>query len=145
MNALTRLNRFEDLFSDMTRRLMRSEGPTGLGADGPGEIRVDVTETDKDYEVRAQVPGARKEDIRVSVDGNFVSITAEVKRESEESKGKKGERSLVRELYYGAASRSFSLAHEVDEKAAVAKFENGILRLCLPKKQEASSNVLKIQ
>lgn len=145
MNALTRLNRFEDLFSDMTRRLMRPEGPTGLGADGPGEIRVDVTETDKDYEVRAQVPGARKEDIRVSVDGNFVSITAEVKRESEESKGKKGERSLVRELYYGAASRSFSLAHEVDEKAAVAKFENGILKLCLPKKQEASSNVLKIQ
>lgn len=55
MNALTRLNRFEDLFSDMTRRFMRPENLSGLGADAPGEIRVDVSETDRDCEVRAQV------------------------------------------------------------------------------------------
>lgn len=129
----------------MTRRFMRPEALASLSADAPGEIRVDVTETDKDYEVRAQVPGAKKEDIRVSIDGNFVSITAEVKRESEESKGKKGEHTLVRELYCGAAARSFSLAREVDDKAALATFEDGVLKLLLPKKQEASSRTLKIQ
>jgi HSP20 family protein len=145
MNALTRFNRFEDLFPDLMRRFMRPEAFSSLAADAPGEIRVDVTETDKDYQVRAQVPGAKKEDIRVSIDGNFVSITAEVKREGEESKGKGDERSLVRELYYGSASRGFSLAHEVDDKAAQAKFEDGILKLSLPKKEEASSRTLKIQ
>ncbi len=146
MNALTRFNRFEDLWPDMMRRLIRPEAFGGLAAEGPpGEIRVDVTESDKAYEVRAQVPGAKKEDLRVTIDGNYVSISAEVKRESEESKGRKGERTLVHELYYGSASRSFTLAHEVDDKAALAKFEDGVLKLSLPKKQEATSRMVKVQ
>lgn len=143
MNALTRFERFDDMFPEMFRRWMKPMATAGL--DVPGEIRIDVSENDKAYEVRAEVPGAKKEDIRVSIDGNFVSISAEVKREKEEEKKAKGERTLVKELYVGSASRGFSLAHEVDEKAAIAKYEDGVLKLSLPKKREASSHSLKIQ
>jgi HSP20 family protein len=90
------------------------------------------------------VPGAKKEDIRVSVDGNYVSISAEVKHEKEEKTGK-GERALVKELFYGSSSRGFSLPFEVDEKQAIAKYEDGVLKLSLPKKKEASTRTLQIQ
>jgi HSP20 family protein len=146
MSALTRIDRMEDWFPDMMRRFMRPVGYTPqLAADLPGEIRVDVSESEKAYEVRAEVPGAKKDDIRITIDGNFVSILAEVKRESESDKGKKGERVLVRELSYGSSQRSFSLPQDVDSKAAEAKFEDGVLKLSLPKRQESSSRTLKIQ
>ena len=143
MNALTRFERLDDMFPEMFRRFMKPT--TAAGFEAPGDIRIDVTENDKGYEVRAEVPGAEKEDIRVSIDGNFVSISAEVRREKEEEKKAKGERTLVKELYVGSASRGFSLAYEVDEKAAIAKYEDGVLKLSLPKKLEASSRTLNIQ
>ena len=143
MNALTRFERFDDMFPEMFRRWMKPM--TVAGFEAPGEIRIDVTENDKGYEVRAEVPGAKKEDIRVSIEGNYVSISSEVKREKEEEKKAKGERTLVKELYYGSASRGFSLPFEVDEKQAIAKYEDGVLKLSLPKKQEASSRTIAIQ
>mgnify|MGYP003415028614 FL=1 len=142
MNALTRFERLDDMFPDMFRRWMKPMATSGFEV--PGEIRIDVSESDKGYEIRAEVPGAKKEDIRVSVDGNYVSISAEVKREKEEKTGK-GDRTLVRELYVGSSSRGFSLPFEVDEKQAIAKYEDGVLKLSLPKKQEASSRTVQIQ
>ena len=141
MNALTRFERLDDMFPEMVRRFMR---PTQVNLDAPGEIRVDVSETDKEYQVRAEIPGAKKEDIRISIDRNFVSISTEVKQEKEEKSGN-GARSLVKEMYYGSASRGFSLAQEVDETASVAKYEDGVLKLTLPKRKEASSKTLTIQ
>jgi HSP20 family protein len=147
MNALTRFERLDDMFPDMFRRMMRPLAVSAAsGFDAPGEIRIDVSEDDKAYEVRAEVPGAKKEDIRVTVDRNYVSISAEVKRETEDKSNKdKAGRTLVKELYYGSSARSFTLAHEVDEKAAQAKYDNGVLVLKLPKKLEASSRNLSIQ
>lgn len=141
MNALTRFERLDDMFPELVRRFMR---PSQMNPDAPGEIRVDVSETDKDYQVRAEIPGVKKEDIRVSIDRNFVSISAEVKQEKEE-KTADGARSLVREMYYGSASRGFSLSQEVDEAASVAKYEDGVLKLTLPKRKEAASKTLAIQ
>jgi HSP20 family protein len=145
MNSLvplaTRLERFDDMFPEIVRRFMR---PLQMDVDLPSEIRVDVTEDDKEYRVRAEVPGAKKEDIRVSVDGNYVSISAEVKQEKEEKAGN-GSRTLIKELYYGSASRGFTLSHDVDDKAAVVKYEDGILKLTLPKRKEAATKVLRIQ
>lgn len=143
MNALTRFERFDDMFPKMFRRFMKPMVAAGFEA--PGEIRIDVSENDKGYEIRADVPGVKKDDIRVTIERNFVSISAEVKREKEEEMKAKGERTLVKELFVGSAARGFSLAHEVDEKAAIAKYEDGVLRLSLPKKQEASSRTLSIQ
>ena len=140
MNALTRLDRFDDFMPEFFRRFARPFAWSEATA--PTEIRIDVVENDKDYEVRAEVPGAKKDDIRVSVDGNFVSITTETRKEREE---KAGGRTLVKESCYGSASRGFSLAHEINAKAVVAKLENGVLKLTLPKSEGSASRSIPIQ
>lgn len=139
MSALTRIDRLDDLFPEMFRRLAR---PLRLADEAPGEIRLDVSEHDKAYEVRAEIPGAKKDDIKVSVDGNFVSITGEVRKESEE---KSAGKVLVKETYFGSVSRGFSLAHEIDGDGVVAKLEDGILNLTLPKREGGGSRTIKIQ
>lgn len=138
MNALTRSERFDDLFADFFRRFSPPAAWTGNGA---GEIRIDVTEGDKAYQVRAEMPGVKKEDIRVNVDRNFVSISAEVKQEKEE----KTERSLLRETYRGSVSRGFSLPAEIDAKAVSAKLEDGVLKLELPKREGAGARSIAVQ
>lgn len=139
MNALTRIDSFDQLFPEFFRRFGR---PSLLREDASVDIRLDVTEHDKEYEVRAEIPGARKEDIRVTVDGNFVSIAAEVRKEKEE---KSGGRVLVKETFVGNASRGFSLAHEIDSKAVVAKLDNGVLKLTLPKRDSVSGRTIAVQ
>ena len=140
MSALTRLERFDDLFPEFFRRFAQ---PLQLSEATPGEIKIDVTENDKDYQVRAEIPGAKKDDIRVTVDGNFVSITAEVKKEKEEKSA--GGRVLLKETYYGSASRGFSLASEIDDRAVVAKLEDGVLKLTLPKRTSAAAKAIAIE
>lgn len=139
MSALTRYDRFDDFMPEFFRRFAR---PFALGDATPAEIRVNVTENDKDYEVRAEMPGVKKDDVRVSVDGNFVSISAEVRKDKEE---KSAGRQLVRESYYGSVSRGFSLAHEIDSKAVVAKLDDGILKLTLPKREGTAARAIAIQ
>lgn len=142
MNSLvTQRQRFDDMFPEMFRRFMR---PVVTEFEAPGEIRVDLTETEKEYQVRAEIPGVKKDDIKVNIDGNRVSISAEVKQEKEE-KGGNGARTVYKEIFYGSASREFVLSHDVDEKSALAKYEDGILKLSLPKRKEAISKTLRIQ
>lgn len=139
MRALTRLDPIDDFFPQFFRRFAK---PLALADDAPGDIRIDVTENDKDYQVRAEIPGAKKDDIHVTVDGNFVSISAEVRKEKEE---KSGGRVLVKETYFGSAWRGFSLGHEIDDKAVVAKLEDGVLKLTLPKRDSAAARSIAIQ
>jgi len=94
------------------------------------------------YKVHAEIPGVKKEDIHVSIEGNQVSIGAEVKNEKEV---KEGEKLLRSERYYGSVSRAFSLALDVEEGAAQAKYTDGVLELTLPKKVVASAKKLVIQ
>jgi HSP20 family protein len=140
MHALNRIDRIDSMFPEFFRRWAR---PLALGEDGnlTSDIRMDISENEKEYLVSAEVPGAKKEDIQVSIDGNYVSISARIDKEQEEKHG----RSLVRETYHGSVSRGFALASEVDEKAAVARFDNGVLRLTLPKREGSASCTLKIQ
>jgi HSP20 family protein len=105
------------------------------------QIKLDVSEDDAQYMVKADIPGVRREDINVSVDGNQVTISAEVKKESEE---KKGGRVLRSERQYGYATRMFSLDCEVDDAKADAKYENGVLNLKLPKKTAKAVKKLAI-
>ena len=99
-------------------------------------IKADVSEDEKAYYVKAEIPGLKKEDIKVSIEGNEVSISTNVTKEKEE---KKGERVIRSELYYGSQFRSFTLDHDVDEGKTVAKYENGVLELMLPKKAMSSA------
>jgi len=105
-------------------------------------IKVDVTEDDKAFTVKAEIPGVKKEDIEVNVEGNQVSISAEVKREKEE---KKGETVVHSERYYGRQSRAFTLAREIDRKNVQAKYADGVLELTLPKDGAPKGEKIAIQ
>jgi len=126
----------DDLFRGFFMRPVRFDGQSEI------QVKMDVTEDDKVYKVHAEIPGVKKEDIHVNIDGNQVSISAEVKNEKEV---KEGEKLLRSERYYGSVSRAFSLAQDVDENAAQAKYTDGVLELTLPKKAAASSRKLVIQ
>ena len=128
-----------DPFDDTVRGFLRPW--RGEAPESP-QIKLEVDETEKDYSVKAEIPGVKKEDITVDVNGNVVSISAEVKKESEE---KKEGRVLHSERSYGFVSRSFSLASEVDQAKAIAKYQDGILSLTLPKKASSKQERLKIQ
>jgi HSP20 family protein len=130
----------DDLFKGFFLRPMRME--PGEAAGSPVRIRIDVKEDDKSYLVHAELPGVKKEDINVSIDGNQVSISAEVKRDREE---KQGEKVLRTERYYGKVYRAFALAQDVDQEGANARYENGVLELTLPKKQAAAQRRLAVQ
>lgn len=105
------------------------------------QIKLDVSEHDDSYEVKAEIPGVRKEDIDVRVDGGLVTISAEVKQEKED---KEGGRVLRRERQQGYASRSFTLACPVDESKVDARYDAGVLSLKLPKKATAESKRIKV-
>jgi HSP20 family protein len=129
MANLTRYNPFEDLFGDLGKGFWVK--PLAYPAGSEMSMKVDVTEDDKGYTVHADIPGVKKEDIQVDVDGNVVSLRAESKQEKEE---KQGEKTIYSERQYGMVSRSFSLPTEVDEKGAKAEYKDGVLNLMLPKK-----------
>jgi HSP20 family protein len=95
------------------------------------QFRMDVTENDKEYQVRAELPGVKKEEISITIDGNQVAVSAEVKHEKDV---KDGETVLRAERYYGKVERAFALGQEVDETTAQAKYNDGVLELTLPKK-----------
>ena len=139
MANITRFDPFasniDDLFKGLFLRPVRfdMEGAPQL------QIKLDVKKSDGAYSVTAELPGVNKEDIQVNVEGNVVSIAAEVKKESEE---KKGEEVIRSERYYGRLERSFALESDVDESKVDAKYENGVLKLKLPLK--ASSKTRRI-
>jgi HSP20 family protein len=140
MANITRFDPFSDSFEDMFRRMLRPVRWEGEAA--APEIKVDVEENDKTYVVKAEIPGVKKEDIDIQIDGNVVSISAESKREKKvEEKGKV----LRSERYYGAMLRSFSLANDVDQAEATAKYTDGILELTLPKKATSAAKKLTVK
>jgi len=126
----------DDLFKGFFVRPMAYEGQSQM------QIKMDVKENDSAYTVHADIPGVKKEDIHVTIEGNQVSISAEVKKEKEE---KQGEKVLRSERYFGKVARSFTLAQDVDEATAQAKYADGVLELTLPKKAISSAKKLAIQ
>ena len=106
------------------------------------DIRVDVVEKDGIFKVRADLPGVKKEDINVRIDGNLVQIDAETKEEKESKED--GGKVLRSERYYGSVSRAFTLAQDVDETKASARYEDGVLILDLPKKATSVSKRLAV-
>ena len=140
MNKLISYDPFADAgFDDLFRGFFKPVRVQTASAVG---IRMDVTESDKGYVVHAEIPGARKEDIQVTIEGNQVTIGAEVKREVEP---KDGGQWLRAERRYGSVYRSFTLPVELDEAASEAKFENGVLELGLAKKAAVAGRKLTIQ
>ncbi|HSB98028.1 MAG TPA: Hsp20/alpha crystallin family protein [Spongiibacteraceae bacterium] len=105
------------------------------------DMKIDLSEDEKHYTVRADLPGVKKEDIQVEVDGNRVAIGAQMKSFKEE---KKGETVIHCERYEGKVFRSFSLGSDVDDSKAEASYKDGVLELRLPKKSNGKSKRLSI-
>ena len=127
---------YEELFRGFFKPVRMEGAPT------PVTIKMDVSETDNGYVVHSEMPGVKKENIDVAIEGNQVTITAEVKQDWER---KDGDRMLRNERYFGNIYRSFALPVELDESACEAKYENGVLELKLVKKAAAPGKRLAIR
>lgn len=113
----------------------------------PGELafegrmpRVDVIDRDEEVVVRAEVPGVKKEDLEITIDGDLITLKGEVKREEEEEKGDY----YRAELSYGAFSRTVPLPAEVDESKAKASLADGVLEVTLPKREKSRKRTIKV-
>lgn len=114
-------------------------------------IKIEVSEDQAAYRVSAVLPGVKKEDINVAVDQNEVSISAEIKRESQTPVNATGDsakdaaRVVHSERFYGKVSRVFSVAQEIDEAGVQAKYADGVLSLVLPKKAPVAAKRVTIE
>jgi HSP20 family protein len=141
MANVTRYDPFGELFDDFFKGyFVRPVG--GDSRTTAPRLTVDVTEQNGAFKVLAEIPGVKKDDIRVTIDGDQVTIGAETKQENDV---KDGERLVHSERYFGKVSRSFRLGYEIDQAGAEAKYNDGVLELVLPKKQNAASKQITIQ
>jgi HSP20 family protein len=129
----------ESMFEDMLAPL--SSGGRWQG-DGVATPRLNVTESEKSFEIQAELPGVRKEDVKVAIENQRVTIEGECRHDDEK---REGEHVVYAERSVRKYVRAFSLPSDVDESAAQARLENGVLNLTLPKKQGAAATRLKIQ
>jgi len=145
MASIQRFDPFNELVDDLFKGFLVRPLAFDGRADGAApqlRAKVDIAEKNGAYLVTAELPGVKKEDIHLSIDGPQVTLEAEVKREKEANKD---ERVLHSERVYGKVTRSFSLPQEVDETKAEAKFRDGVLELTLPKKAAAQRKQISIQ
>ena len=138
MSPLTRRDPLDDLLRGFFVRPV--EFGTATSGEAP-QMRVDVSENQDAYLLQAELPGIRKGDIHIHIDGPVVSISAERKPGEEP---KEGERMLRSERYFGTISRSFQLGQDIDEGRANARFNDGVLILSLPKKLASQARRLVI-
>ena len=141
MANIARIDPFNELVDDLFKGFFVRPMYAGAQEALP-RMRVEVAEKNGGYTVTAELPGAKKEDIKVDIDGAQVTLSAEVKREKEATEG---ERLLHTERLYGKVSRSFTLPQELDEERVEATFKDGVLQLTLPKKAAAARKAITIQ
>jgi HSP20 family protein len=141
MVNISRITPFDEAFDDLFRgflvRPVKLEAPGGAA-----RFRVDVSENENTYTLRAEIPGVKKEDIHITIDGDTVAIGAEVKSEKDV---KNGDRVLRAERYFGKVYRAFTLGQAVDEAGTSAKYADGVLDLTLPKKAAVQAKRITIQ
>jgi HSP20 family protein len=142
MNPMTRYEplagRLDGLFNEFFRPAFVWENGA---ASEPLPIRVDVKESAGAYTVLAELPGVKKDQIAVEIEGNEVTISAETRRDA----GKDGEKFLRVERFFGKSARRFALPQDLDEAQAQARFNDGVLELTLPKKAAVTGRKIDIQ
>ena len=142
MSNLTRFGRGGSLFDEMFRDVSPGYFVRPLHGDPlPERIKVDVKENGDAYTVQAEIPGVKKEDIHVDVEGSDVTLRAQIRQQDEQVKDNQV---LHSERYYGEVARSLQLPADIDQQAAVAKYDSGVLTLTLPKKVQKSAQRLTI-
>lgn len=141
MANVTHYDPFGDLFDD----LMKGFFVRPIGAEpatAAPRMKLEVSEQPEAFRVLAEIPGVKKDEIQVTIDGDQVTIGAEVRKEKDV---KDGERVVHSERYYGKVARAFRLGADLDESKAQARYADGVLELVLPKKTTAAARKLAIQ
>ena len=139
-SLITRGSLFDDFFRDVAPGFY-VKPLHGDPLPSPGQIKIDVKENGNNYTVSAEIPGVRKEDIHVTIEGGMVMVRADVKQEDAHQDDKQ----LRSERYFGSVSRGIQLPQDVDQAQAKAKYDNGVLTLTLPKKQGNGAQKLRIE
>ena len=144
-SEMAELRRAFDRMFDDVRPVRFVAGPQAqaLGAAQAQEsyFPVDLFETDGEVVLKASLPGVKPEDIDISVTGDHLTLKAESKDETEE----KGQNWYRRERRSGSFVRQFQLPTEVDSAKAAANFEDGVLRLTLPKAETVKPKTIKVE
>lgn len=131
---------FEDMFrqySPFSGRALRRVG--GEGAQWAP--LADISETDKEYVIKAELPEVKKEDVKITLENGMITIAGERRHEKEQ----KDENEIRIESFYGSFSRSFSLPENIDAKGIRAESKDGVLRVRIPKTQAASAKPISIE
>ena len=129
---------FDRLFDDGFERFFAPSAKVNGPARSPA---LDVSESERAYTVKLDMPGVAKEDVKVSIDGRRVSIEAQVRKDDEK---KEGDRVIYRERSLSSYARSFSVASEVDQAESSARLENGVLTLTLSKRGTPASTRIAV-
>jgi HSP20 family protein len=132
MATTARQNLFTDPFDSLLRGFLVR--PLAFAGESASHFPIDVSENEIVYRVRADLPGVKKENIAVSIEGNTVTISTEVQADRE---AQSADRILRAERYVGKLARTFSLAQDIEEGGAEARYVDGVLDLVLPKKSVA--------
>lgn len=136
------LREIEDMFDRYTRAMnWPSNRDQELTRTGDWSPRVDISETENEFVIKAEIPEVKKDDVKVSVDNGVLTIQGERKQEKEE-KGKKFHRV---ERYQGSFVRSFTLPDNVDETKVKATFKDGMLNLQIPKTAETKPKAIEVK
>ena len=122
-------NLFDDFFDDFSRpfKSVRYNAPVN------NVMRTDIKESDTGYELAIDLPGYKKEDVKAELKDGYLTVSAQTRQDNDE-KDEAG-RYIRRERYYGTCSRSFYVGEEVTQEDIRGKFEDGILKLQVPKKE----------
>lgn len=132
---------FDEFFQDFPRGY--SIRPLhGDPLPSPDKIKVDVKENDDNVIVHAEIPGVNKDDIDITIDGNVLTVRAEVRQHDAE---REDEKVLHSERYYGAVQRSFSLPSNIVQEKASADYKDGILVLTLPKETPNGAKKISVK
>lgn len=131
----------EDFFDDFMRdfpfyddREMKRMEKKLYGRRGKNVMKTDIQETDKDYILEMDLPGFSKDEVKVSLENGYLTISA-AKGLNKDEKEKKNGRYIRRERYAGACQRSFYVGESVSQEDINAEFKHGILKLSIPKKE----------
>ena len=117
---------FDNFFDDFARPVVRYTTPA------TNVMRTDVKETETGYELAIDLPGYKKEDVKAELKDGYMTISVETKKENEQKDDKS--KYVRRERYYGNCSRSFYVGKDIKQEDIRAKFEDGILKIAVPKK-----------
>lgn len=146
LSSLSPLSTLDDAFDNLFQGFLRPVSMAGQPQQLQ-QIRMDVSERDDAYIVHAEIPGVEKDNINVTIDGNQITISAEVAKNTEQKgNGEQDKEKVLRtERYYGKVFRTFTLGQDVEKEGAEAKYNAGVLELRLPKKATSTARKLTIQ